>query len=44
LWLAAESEFRWRNGRYVVIKRVGTFLATLAIVIGMLWFVRGALR
>ena len=41
---AAESEFRWRNGRYVVIKRVGTFLATLAIVIGMMWFVRGALR
>ena len=40
---AAESEFRWTNGRYVVIKRVGTFLATLAIVIGLMWLVRGVL-
>lgn len=40
---AAESEIRWKNGRYVVIKRVGTFFATLAIVIGLMWLVRGVL-
>jgi hypothetical protein len=40
---AGESEFRWKHGRYVVIKRVGTFLATLAIVIGLMWLVRGVL-
>jgi len=40
---AAESELRWTNGRYVVLKRGGTFLATLAIVLGLMWLVRGVL-
>jgi hypothetical protein len=27
----AQSQFRWANGRYVVLKRLGTFVATLVI-------------
>ena len=37
---AVESQFRWANGWYVILKRVGTFVVTLAIVIVLLWLVR----
>jgi hypothetical protein len=37
---AVESQFRWANGWYVILKRVGTFVGTLAIVLVILWLVR----
>jgi uncharacterized small protein (DUF1192 family) len=37
---AAESQFRRSNGWYVLLKRAGTFMVTLIIVAGVLWFVR----
>ena len=40
---AAQSQFRWANGRYVVLKRLGTFLATLVIVIALMALVRWVL-
>jgi len=39
----AQSQFRWANGRYVVLKRVGTFVATLVIVIALMALVRWVL-
>lgn len=39
----AQSQFRWANGRYVVLKRVGTFAATLVIVIALMALVRWVL-
>jgi hypothetical protein len=40
---AAQSQFRRENFRYVVIKRVGTFIATLVIVIALMALVRWVL-
>lgn len=40
---AAQSQFRWANGRYVVLKRLGTFVATLIIVIALMALVRWVL-
>lgn len=37
---AAESQFRRTNGWYVILKRVGTFVVTMAIVAVLLWVVR----
>src|SRR5262249_14623567 len=37
---AAQSEFHWARLRYVVIKRVGTFLVTLVLVVFILWLAR----
>ncbi|HEY2963226.1 MAG TPA: hypothetical protein VGJ37_12460 [Pyrinomonadaceae bacterium] len=37
---SAQSEFRWSRGRYVVIRRVGTFVITLTIVMFLLWLAR----
>jgi len=37
---AAQSQFRWANGRYVVLKRVGTFVTTLVVVIALMALVR----
>jgi len=40
---AAQSQFRWANGGYVVVKRLGTFFATLVIVIALMALVRAVL-
>ena len=40
---AAQSQYRWANGRYVVLKRLGTFVATLVIVIALMALVRWVL-
>ena len=37
---AAESQFRRSNGWYLLVKRGGTFIVTLAIVAVLLWLVR----
>lgn len=40
---AAQSQFRWANFWYVALKRVGTFVATLVIVIVLMMLVRWVL-
>ena len=40
---AAQSQLRWANGRYNALKRVGTFVATLVIVIALMALVRSVL-
>jgi hypothetical protein len=40
---AAESQFRRSNGWYLLVKRGGTFIVTLAIVAALLWIVQRVL-